>query len=71
MATQSITRSYQENTMTTNSIMTSPIMVENVTHIGVGIDTARYGHRVTFLRGDRQPAAPAITVTENQEGFQQ
>ena len=57
--------------MTTNSIMTSPIMVENVTHIGVGIDTARYGHRVTFLRGDRQPAAPAITVTENQEGFQQ
>lgn len=42
-----------------------------VTHIGVGIDTARYGHRVTFLRDDRQPAAPAITITENQQGFEE
>jgi hypothetical protein len=25
--------------------------------IGVGIDTARYGHWVSFLRPDRQPAA--------------
>jgi len=25
--------------------------------IGVGIDTARYGHVVSFLRPDRQPAA--------------
>ena len=25
--------------------------------IGVGIDTARYGHRVCFLRPDREPAA--------------
>jgi hypothetical protein len=24
--------------------------------IGVGIDTARYGHVVSFLRPDRQPA---------------
>ena len=31
--------------------------------IGVGIDTARYGHRVSFLRPDRQPAAKPITVT--------
>lgn len=38
-------------------------------HIGVGIDTARYGHRVAFLREDRQPAAPAITVTENRAGY--
>lgn len=43
----------------------------SVTHIGVGIDTARYGHRVTFLRDDRQPAAPAMTITENQQGFQE
>jgi len=42
-----------------------------VTGIGVGIDTARYGHRVAFLRDDRQPAAPSITITENDEGFQQ
>jgi transposase len=42
-----------------------------VSHIGVGIDTARYGHRVTFLREDRQPATPPITITENDQGFQQ
>jgi transposase len=39
--------------------------------IGVGIDTARYGHRVAFLRPDRQPAAKALTVLENQQGYQE
>jgi transposase len=38
--------------------------------IGVGIDTARYGHRVWFLRPDRQPAAKPLTVMENQAGYQ-
>src|SRR5262245_9987152 len=38
--------------------------------IGVGIDTARYGHRVSFLRPDRQPAAKPLTVTENHAGYQ-
>jgi transposase len=38
--------------------------------IGVGIDTARYGHRVSFLRPDRQPAAKPLTVRENQAGYQ-
>ena len=38
--------------------------------IGVGIDTARYGHRVAFLRPDRRTAAPPITVLENREGYQ-
>ena len=38
--------------------------------IGVGIDTARYGHRVCFLRPDRQPAAKPLTVLENQLGYQ-
>ncbi len=37
--------------------------------IGVGIDTARYGHRVSFLRPDRQPAAKAITVLESRAGY--
>jgi transposase len=36
---------------------------------GVGIDTARYGHRVCFLRPDRQPAAKPLTVLENQAGY--
>ncbi|HQX51305.1 MAG TPA: hypothetical protein PLR25_15420, partial [Planctomycetaceae bacterium] len=30
---------------------------------------ARYGHRVNFLREDKQLAAKAITVTENREGY--
>jgi transposase len=38
--------------------------------IGVGIDTARYGHRVSFLRPDLRPAAPPLTVTENHAGYQ-
>ena len=37
--------------------------------IGVGIDTARYGHRVSFLRPDHQPAAKAMTVLENRAGY--
>ncbi len=39
--------------------------------IGVGIDTARYGHRVTFLRDDRQPATTPLTITENPDGYRQ
>src|SRR5262245_4988532 len=38
--------------------------------IGVGIDTARYGHRVSFLRPDRQPAAKPLTVMEDRAGYQ-
>jgi len=38
--------------------------------IGVGIDTARYGHRVSFLRPDRLPAAKPLTVLENRSGYQ-
>jgi transposase len=38
--------------------------------IGVGIDTARYGHRVAFLRPDRQPAAKPLTVLENRAGYE-
>src|SRR5256714_13732787 len=37
--------------------------------IGVGIDTARYGHRVSFLRPDRQQAAKPLTVMENRDGY--
>ncbi len=38
--------------------------------IGVGIDTARYGHRVSFLTPDRKPAAKPLTVMENRAGYQ-
>jgi hypothetical protein len=37
--------------------------------IGVGFDTARYGHHVSFLRTDRQPAANAFTFAESPAGY--
>jgi transposase len=37
--------------------------------IGVGFDTARYGHHVSFLRSDLQPAANAFTFTESPGGY--
>ena len=43
---------------------------ECLDRIGVGIDTARYGHRVSFLRPDRKPAAKPLTVLENRAGYQ-
>jgi transposase len=43
---------------------------QTLEHIGVGIDTARYGHRVSFLRPDRQPAAKPLTVMESHAGYQ-
>ena len=41
----------------------------NSVSIGVGFDTARYGHRVAFLRPDLQPAAKAFTFTESSAGY--
>ncbi|MFI5091409.1 MAG: transposase [Terriglobales bacterium] len=37
--------------------------------IGVGFDTARYGHHVSFLRSDLQPAANAFTFAESPAGY--
>ena len=37
--------------------------------IGVGLDTARYGHHVSFLRSDLQPAANAFTFAESASGY--
>jgi transposase len=42
----------------------------NLAAIGVGIDTARYGHLVSFLRPDRQPAAHKLLVMENHDSYQ-
>ena len=39
--------------------------------IGVGLDTARYGHHATFLREDRQPAADPLEFLECRDGYQQ
>ena len=39
--------------------------------IGIGIDTARYGHRVAFLDENKNPAAPSLTVMESRNGYDQ
>lgn len=38
---------------------------------GVGIDTARYGHHVSFLNEDRQPATRGFLFAESRTGYQQ
>lgn len=37
--------------------------------LGVGIDTARYGHHVTFLGDDLQRVAPDLPVPESRVGY--
>jgi transposase len=39
--------------------------------VGVGIDTARYGHYAAFLRDDLQPAAPELAFAESAQGYDQ
>jgi transposase len=38
-------------------------------HVGVGIDTSRYGHYAAFLGDDLQPAAPEIGFAESAQGY--
>lgn len=38
--------------------------------IGVGFDTARFGHHVTFLLPNLQPACPAREFVESHQGYQ-
>jgi transposase len=39
-------------------------------HIGVGVDTARYGHHVSFLDEQKRTAAKPFHFTETAEGYQ-
>jgi transposase len=48
----------------------APTCAEPVpTRIGVGIDTARYGHYAAFLRPDLQPAAAELLFAESGDGY--
>lgn len=42
----------------------------NLSRIGVGIDTARYGHHVTFLDENKKTAATAFHFKEDNQGYQ-
>jgi transposase len=39
-------------------------------HFGVGLDTARYGHHVSFLDENKRTAAPGFHFAESREGYQ-
>ena len=41
----------------------------SITLIGVGIDTARYGHHVSFLGVDKRKALPGFHFKESTEGY--
>jgi transposase len=56
--------------MAKTSTPTKTAIPTSLDRIGVGIDTARYGHRVSFRRPDHQPAAKPLTVMETQAGYQ-
>lgn len=43
----------------------------HIVPLGVGIDTSRFGHHVTFLRADLQPTAPPLEMTESRTGYEQ
>lgn len=38
--------------------------------VGIGIDTARYGHVASFVNEDRQPAAAALDIPETRQGYE-
>lgn len=38
--------------------------------IGVGIDTARYGHHATIMNGNREITSPAFEFSESVEGYE-
>ena len=47
------------------------IPASSAARIGVGIDTARYGHYAAFLRDDLQPAADELTFVESAASYAQ
>lgn len=47
-----------------------PASLAHPVAIGVGFDTARYGHHVTFLAQNLQPACPPTEFAESQAGYQ-
>lgn len=42
---------------------------KGLNHIGIGIDTARYGHHVSFLDCQKRTAAKSFHFTESAEGY--
>ena len=45
-----------------------PQVDSQMQHLGIGIDTGRYGHHVSFLREDKSAAMP-MTVMEKADDY--
>jgi len=52
-------------------LMTTATAAQCCTRIGVGFDTARYAHHVTFLHADLQAAGKPFYFSETAQGYQQ
>ncbi len=39
-------------------------------HLGVGIDTARYGHHVSFMNAQREIVSPPLEISESTAGYE-
>jgi transposase len=51
--------------------MSTTLPAPQTVAIGVCFDTSRYGHHVTFLREDLQPACPPCEIAESRQGYDQ
>lgn len=60
--------SVRHNTPPTD-VRGSPANAPPLIDIGVGIDTARYGHYAAFLDSDLQQAAAELEVAESAQGY--
>lgn len=63
------TRSSKKQRSTTREVSSKEPIDLAMKHLGIGIDTARYGHHASFLREDKQPACPPLTVMESRAGY--
>jgi hypothetical protein len=55
--------------MRTHNATTAQPAGSQYRHVGVGIDTSRYGHYAAFLRDDLQPAAAELQFAESAPGY--
>ena len=60
---------YHDLPLSASKPATSPTPPSPITDIGVGIDTARYGHYAAFLDDELQQAAPELEVAESAQGY--
>ncbi len=72
LAEEAHTRHYNTSSRSPLLLSFSEIVmkpIQDVEVVGVGIDTARYNHHVTFLDQNFRPVAKSLYFSENQNGY--